>query len=281
MDKLKKRHFYNGIDYVLDGESKKLILLKEFHEKLLNKTLWGSFGFKKIGGSNIGDVLLKNEKFHSEFSAFAKISYLNLPILDPKYVNAGIMIEPKVIEAIEQISNYKVQTFDPKKYNYDYFSDKDEIVGGIPDGYVEEKKIILEIKTTKESNFENWEKYGVPNSYLKQSQLYSFLMGVEEFAIVATFLKNEDYENPENYPIKKRKIKSYKYKINKEQVLDDLEKVKNWYHKHTKTGVSPEYNVIEDKDLLDYLKCQNEEEWLNLLKKWDSEGKVKVEYGNW
>lgn len=281
MDKLKKRHFYNGKDYILDETTRTLILNKDFHEKLYNKKLWGNFGFKKIGGSSIGDILLSNEKFKSEFSAFARIAYLNLPILDPKYVNAGIKIEPKVIEAIEQINHYKIQTFDPEKYDYDYFKNKDDIVGGIPDGYVEEKKLILEIKTTKEKNFENWEKYGIPNSYLKQAQLYSYLMGVEKFAIVATFLKEEDYLNPENYPIKKRKIKSYKYSINKEQVEDDLNKVKIWYKKYTKSGISPKYNLVEDLELVEYLKCRNEEEWLALLKKWDKLEKVKIDYGNW
>ena len=60
-----------------------------------------------------------------------------------------------VIKAIEEKLNVKVETYPPEKYNYDYFSDKDEIIGGIPDGFIESQQIILEIKTTGEKNYMN------------------------------------------------------------------------------------------------------------------------------
>lgn len=275
--KLSKRHFYNGIDYKLDEVNKNIVLEHDFHQKLLDKKLWNKFGFKKIGGSSVGDVL-ETDNFKSQFAAFARIAWIGLPILDRKYVDAGIDIEPKVINAIEERLNLKVETFDPIKFNFDYFADKDDVIGGLPDGFIRDKKIIIEIKTTGEKNYDNWNKYGVPISYLKQSQLYSYLMDVEDFWIVATFLKEEDYEDPKNFPIKERKIKNYKYKINKKQIIDDIEIIKDWYRTHTISGISPQYNLMKDADLVEYLKCHNEDEYKELLAKWHLEGKLKLEY---
>ena len=116
--------------------------MSDFHNKLLNKNLWNKFGFKKIGGSSVGDVL-ETDDFKSQFAAFARMSWIGLPILDRKYVDAGIDIEPKVVEAIEDKLNLKVETFDPAKYNFDYFADKDDVIGGLTDGFIRDKKIII------------------------------------------------------------------------------------------------------------------------------------------
>lgn len=271
-----KRHFYNKREYKLDFENKVMILNEEFHKKLLNKKLWNKFGFKKIGGSSVGDVL-EVDDFKSQFGAFARISWCGLPILDSKYVDAGVAIEPKVIDVLKEVTKEEIQTFNPYDYNFDYFSEKDEIIGGIPDGFMKNKEIILEIKTTGEKNYSNWNEYGVPMSYLKQAQIYTYLMGVEEYWIVATFLKDEDYLNPNEYPIKKRKLKNFRFKINKAQVQDDIKKIKHWYEKHTLSGTSPIWDELKDSDLIDYLKCENEQEYIDLLSKWKKEGKF-VEY---
>lgn len=267
-----KRHFYNNKNYKLDFDKKIMILNSDFHNKLLNKKLWNRFGFKKIGGSSVGDVL-ETDDFKSQFNAFARMSWCGIPVLDRKYVDAGIAIEPKVINTLNNLMNIEIQTFNPEDYNYDYFLDKDNVIGGIPDGFIRERKIILEIKTTNEKNYALWNEFGVPVSYLKQAQIYTFLMNVKEYWIVATFLKNEDYENPNQYPIKKRRLKNYKYKINASQVEDDIDKIKKWYKKHTISGISPEWNEFKDKDLIEYLKCENEKEYVELLKKWKLEGK--------
>lgn len=238
INNIPKRHFYNNKEYFLDFEKKILVLDPQFHEKLLNKKLWNKFGFKKIGGSFVGEVLAV-DKYKSQFQAFCKISWCSLPILDKKYVNAGIKIEPKVINALKETLKVDITQFPPEKYNFDYFEDKDEIIGGIPDGYINEQKIIIEIKTTGEKNYEQWKQFGIPAGYLKQAQIYAYLMGVEKFWIVATFLKEEDYLNPDNFPIKQRKLKNYPFILNKPQVLDDINTIKEWYNKYTKLGYSP------------------------------------------
>lgn len=268
-----KRHFYNGIHYEIDEVNKVVKLLPNFKNKLDEKKLWGKFGFKKIGGSSIGDVL-KVDQWKSEFAAFCRMSWIGLPILDRKYVDAGISIEPMVVNAIELKTNKKIITYDPYKYNFDFFADKDDVVGGLPDGFIEETRTIIEIKTTGEKNLEKWNKWGIPAGYLKQAQLYSYLMGVNNYAIVATFLKDDDYANPFAYPVKERIIKSYPYKVNIAQAEDDIKKVKDWYLKYTQSGISPQYDENLDSDLLMWLKISNEEEWEQLKNKWINEGKL-------
>ncbi len=275
--KLSKRHFYNGADYKLDEINKIVVLNEGFHQKLLDKKLWNKFGFKKIGGSSVGDVL-ETDDFKSQFAAFARMSWIGLPILDRKYVDAGIDIEPMVVDAIEQKLKLKVQTYDPVEYNFDYFAGKDDVIGGLPDGFIEDEKIIIEIKTTGEKNYDNWNKYGVPIAYLKQAQLYSYLMGVEDFWIVATFLKEEDYLDAKSFPINQRKIKNYKYKTNKAQIQDDIQTIKDWYFKYTASGISPKYNEFKDGDLIEYLRCKDAAEYKKLLDKWSADGKLKLDY---
>lgn len=272
INNLPKRYFYNNKDYKLDFEKKQLILMPETHKMLLEKKLWNKFGFKKIGGSLVGEVLEVDE-FKSQFSAFCKIAWCGLPVLDKKYIKAGIAIENKVVNALEQHLKIEIKTFNPEKYNFDYFSDKDEIIGGIPDGFIEDKKIIIEIKTTGEKNYDNWNQFGIPNGYLKQAQIYSYLMGVNKFWIVATFLKEQDYIDPENYPITKRKLKNYPFKLNEEQVKDDINQLKNWYKKHTTSGISPNWDDFKDQDLIEYLKCENIDQYIELLEKWKKENK--------
>jgi hypothetical protein len=60
-----------------------------------------------------------------------------------------------VVDAIEQKLKLKVQTYDPVEYNFDYFAGKDDVIGGLPDGFIEDEKIIIEIKTTGEKNYDN------------------------------------------------------------------------------------------------------------------------------
>lgn len=277
MASISKRHFFNKKEYVLDLEKKVLILDKDFHQKLLNKSLWNKFGFKKIGGSSVGDVL-ETDGFKSQFVAFANMSWLGVPILDRKYVDAGIAIEPLVIDALNQVLKTKIETYDPYQYEFDFFKDKDDVIGGIPDGYYKEKNIIIEIKTTGKKNYESWNTFGIPLSYLKQAQLYCYLMGSKTYWIVATFLEEEDYLDPKNYPIKKRKIKNYKFDVDQHQAQDDVNKIKEWYSFYTRDGVSPQFDEKKDKDLIDYLLCENKDQYRTLLDRWKKEGKLKLDY---
>lgn len=270
-----KRDFYNHVHYELDRINKVVHLLPNFFNQLQNKKIKGRFGYKKIGGSSIGDVL-EVDQFKSQFAAFCRMTWIGLPILDRKYVDAGIAIEPLVIAAVEKMTNQQVTTYDPFQYNFDFFKDKDPIVGGLPDGYIPALDLILEIKTTNEKNLSKWNTYGVPGAYLKQAQLYAYLMGASKYTIVATFLKDEDYLDPQNYPIRKRKIKNWNYSVNNAQVQDDIKKVKTWYQKYSNNPTSPVYQEDRDADLIAWLAVSNESEWEDLKMQWIAEGKLVI-----
>ncbi len=281
MPNLIKRHFYNGTHYELDKINKQVKLLPEFHRKLKNKQLWNKFGFKKVGGSSVGDVLLEGA-FNSDFAAFCRLAWIGLPVLDRKYVDAGIIIEPKVIEVLEEklAKDYKktikIKVFKPEDYNFDLFEDHDSVVGGIPDGYIEELSTILEIKTTNEKNYDNWNKFGIPENYKRQAQLYAYLIGADIFSIVATFLREEDYLNPSKFDIFNRKVKNWNFKLNHDVAKDDIEKIKKWFQKVTDLGISPQYNETKDANLIAWLECKTPIEWESLKEKWVDQRKLVI-----
>ncbi|ENY68707.1 Hypothetical protein MAU_5050 [Metamycoplasma auris 15026] len=276
--KIPQRFKYNNHEYKVDFVNKVVILDADYHSKLLaNKP--GSFGgFRKITGSALGDIL-KLSSLNSEFAAFARIAGFAMPILDRKYVDAGIALEPKIIEMIEKKYNFKIERFEAKKYNFDYFSNN-ELFGGLPDGYLEEQKLIIEIKTTGIKKLSAWNNNNINLAYIKQAQLYSYLMNVKRFTIVAAFLEDEDYIDPKNVDISKRFVKNWFFEVNEEQVLDDINKCKEWYYRYTKSGISPVWNESVDADLIEYLACSNYEEWEGLYLKWVESGKAIAEYEN-
>lgn len=289
-----KRHFYNGTHYEVDEQNKVVKLLPEFHQKLLKKNLWGKFGFKKIGGSTIGNVICDG-MFYSPFDAFCSISWLGLPILDRKYVDAGIHIEPLVMQKFKKMMLEKqgrevdIKTFKPEDIDFDYFKNIDDVIGGIPDGILQTPvdQVIIEIKTTGEKNETTWDSFGIPESYIKQCELYTYLNKSSRYIIIATFLKDSDYKNLENYPVNERHFRIYKSwednkkpkiaKFDRDRIEREIKQLKEIYSNWTKSGVSPEYNPNRDADLLAWLKCKSKDEWEELKQKWLQEGKIPVE----
>ncbi|QJG67256.1 MAGa7180 family putative nuclease [Mycoplasma phocoenae] len=270
---LSSRKYYNGQHYFLDEENQVIKLEENFHRDLLKNPVGSFKGFKKIGGSSIGNALNLNQ-FNNEFLAFCHIARLSMPVLDPKYVNAGVAIEPKMIDLLEKRTQRIVKTFPAQEYNYDYFKHKHDILGGIPDGYIESQKIVIEIKTAGEAKQAQWEQYGIPSSYLKQAQLYSHLMGANHYAIAAVFLKEEDYKEPNNVDVSQRNTLLKIFPLDKTVAEDDIKKVVDWFELYSKKGISPRYEVAPNKDLIEYLSCKNYDEWFNLYLKWRSEGKI-------
>lgn len=269
------RKYFCNQHYEIDEKTQTIRLLPDFHAQLLNKKLAYNKGFKKVGGSSVGGFLVP-DRFNTPFAAFCNIANIGLPVLDEKYVNAGRIIEPMVISAIAQQTKKAVKTFPAEKYNFDYFADKDEIIGGVPDGYIEENNTVLEIKTTNEKNYQDWLTNGAPLNYRKQAAQYAYLMAAARFSIVAIFLKNEDYNDPQNLPINQRIIRNWTYPIDKAEVESDIAKIKTIYKQWTTSGISPKYHLSNDADTIEWLKCQNLTEWRELERKWIASGKYKV-----
>ncbi|RIV16391.1 MAGa7180 family putative nuclease [Mycoplasmopsis gallopavonis] len=323
-----KRKYYNKKDYFIDLENRQMILSDSLFAALKSNNQWTKY--KKIGGSSIGDILLKDEPFKSEFGAFCHITRLKLPVMINKYVHAGTVLEPLIFDKLRESQpnkwSSKILNYVAADYNYDYFAGKDEIFGGVPDGYMStleefnleneinelkkqltnfknnnkieeiakledqialleykfnkehrEKGVILEIKTAGIKKMAKWDAGEVDLSYRKQSQLYSYLNGNLRYIIIALFLEENDYQNPADVDLNQRNMRSYKYEINELEVQDDITKVRNWYKYYTNTKVSPLFDLQKDQDQIDYLLCENEEQWIALLEKWKSIGKADPE----
>lgn len=272
---MKQNRPYNGVEYILDEKSQTVKLLENYHNKLLNnKPLNG--GFKKFGGSSIGDIF-ETDSFKSQFGAFCHMARLKMPVLQKKYVNAGVILEPKIFEVVkQQVPNAK--HIEADKVYYDYFPNK-EIIGGVPDGIIPDWKRVLEFKTVNIKKYDFWtldKKNNIPLDYRKQAQLYTYLLGYDAYTIVALFLEDKDYDDPKNVDVSKRKIESFNYKINIDEAKDDEKKIIDFYKKYSVTGISPQYylNKSSDRDQVEYLKCHNENEWKTLFEKWKKQNKI-------
>lgn len=269
---LKKRHFYLDKHYTIDRENKVVRLTPEFATQLRSNKLWGRFGFKKIGGSSLGNVLGSNP-FGSKFEESLRIMWLNLPMFDEKYVKAGQDIEPKVIQVMENKLGKKLNVYPAEKFDYDYFK-KHEFIGGLPDATGDRKT--YELKTTGEKNITKWDTYGVPEYYQQQVALYDYLLfGNDEkthsfeAVIVACFLKEEDYANPSAVDLENRVIKSYKVRYNPDDVRTWMEKSKKFRDTIVQYGVSYPFDENNKKDLeiLGFLECKDENEYIEWLKR--------------
>ncbi|WP_027121313.1 MAGa7180 family putative nuclease [Mycoplasma leonicaptivi] len=280
------RKFYNKRDYFIDWDKKVIVLSDVLFEQLKNG---GKFSkYKKIGGSSVGDILIKNNIFKSEFKAFLHITRLKMPVLSKKYINAGVILEPKIFDVLKKAQpSWQIEHIEAEKVNYDYFYDIDEVIGGVPDGFSKPLKMVFEIKTAGEKKYEDWTKNNnIDPSYLKQSQLYCYLMSkklnekIDKFSIVALFLKDDkenninDYEKPEFVNLYERKLQTFSYKVNENQAKEDIQIIKEWYFKYTNQKESPNFDEVSNYDDLEYLKCETEQEWINLLNKWKNEGKA-------
>ncbi|TDV24067.1 hypothetical protein BCF59_0011 [Mycoplasmopsis mustelae] len=280
------RKYYNNQHYIIDRANRVIKLLPDFYKQLQTFDRWN--GYKKIGGSSVGDILISNT-YKSQFNAFCHITRLKLPVLSKKYINAGITLEPKIFNFLRsKLPNKHIENYEAAKFNYDYFEGIDDVLSGVPDGYIPDQKMILEIKTANENKYASWEKNGVDASYRKQAQLYAYLMSkknnskVSKYAIIAAFLKDSegDYIAPQNVDLNQRKIKSYTFNVNDLEAQEDIRIVKDWYYKYTHTDTSPQFDFLNDADQLAYLECSNNEEYQALIQKWKDAKKADLDFND-
>ncbi|VEU76970.1 MAGa7180 family putative nuclease [Mycoplasmopsis columbina] len=266
-----KKRAYNGQEYFLDEKKQVLTLSPQYHYQLLDDTKIMQ-RFKKFGGSSIGNIF-QTDAFKSPFLAFCFIARLNLPPLQMKYINAGVALEPKVIEFLQQkFQNDEIKHIEAAEVGYDYFKN-DRIIGGVPDGLIPSRKLVLELKAVGKKKRDAWRAGNLPEDYKKQAQLYAYLLGYDYYSIVGTFLEENDYYDYDNVDFEKQ-TDMFTFKVNKEMAQDDINEVKKFWTNYTQLGISPVYRLPRDNDQVEYLKCHNEEEWRELFNKWKTMGKI-------
>ena len=122
-----------------------------------------------------------------------------------------------------------------------------------------ENNAVLEMKTTSAKHRE-WSRKP-PKSYLLQAALYAWLMGLDDFYIVLSFILGKEYYHPEQYSCSKDNTSIQRYKVST-QFPDFEEKyirpALKWWDDHVETGISPQYDLEKDKDIIDALKSNKE-----------------------
>jgi predicted phage-related endonuclease len=186
-----------------------------------------------------------------------------LPFEDTIYTLAGKAIEPKQADYMKK--SYGMDLITPTdRYGKDYFNKtwgdffpESPHFGGMWDylGVDEDGVVdtVLEMKTTKRS--EDWAD-DVPEYYALQAALYAYLLGVDNVIMVASFLGEGDYENPEKFKPSVKNTITKEFKVS-ERYPDFAEKVatvEKWWKDHVDSGISPEYDEKKDAEILKALR---------------------------
>ena len=198
------------------------------------------------------------------------------PFEDTIYTKAGKVIEPKVIEYLNDVMFMDIKSptdvYGPdyfKKTWGDFFPDWDAL-GGMWDALGDD--FVVEIKTTKRA--EDWAT-DVPIYYKLQAALYAYLLGFDNIVMTASFLEDKDYANPELFEPSYKNTKVYEFKLS--EAFPDFETryVKPalaFWTDHVMTGISPEYDEKKDAEILKVLRkntVETDKELEKLLKEGD------------
>ena len=109
---------------------------------------------------------------------------------------------------------------------------------------------VIEIKTT--GRVEDWADGKVPHHYALQACLYAYLLGVDHVVMVASFLEEKDYVNPEAFEpsIENTIIDEFLVSERYPQFDKFIEAATEWWNNHVVTGISPAFDETADKEIL-------------------------------
>lgn len=222
---------------------------------------------KKITATRLATILGLNP-WSTPFEVWCEITRTyQKPFEDTIYTIAGKTIEPKQIAYMRKaygMNNLRTPTdiygadyF--KKTWGDFFGDI-PIFGGMWDSLLVDRKehpeAVLEFKTTKRS--EDWVK-DIPEYYAIQAALYAYLLGIDDVIMVASFLEESDYLDPEQYVPSAVNTITVEFKVSERYPDFDLmiEKAKKWWNDHVVTGISPAFDEKKDAEILKVLRTNN------------------------
>ena len=221
---------------------------------------------KKITGTRFATILGLNP-WSTAFEMWCAITRTyEKPFEDTIYTIAGKMIEPKQAEYME--NSYGMDIIRPSDvWGKDYFSKtygdffpRHKHLGGMWDYLLkgEDGKVeaVLEMKTTK--RVEDWED-DVPEYYALQAALYAYLYGVDNVIMVASFLSEKDYDNPEDYVpnVSNTVTKEFKVSERYPDFANMVAQVEQWWTDHVDTGISPVFDETKDAEILKALRTNS------------------------
>ena len=210
--------------------------------------------FKKLTATRFATVMGLNA-WATPFSAWCEITKTwEKPFEDTVYTIAGKTIEPKVIKYLNDVMFMDIK--DPtdvygadyfRKTWGDFFPDRKEL-GGMWDAIGDD--FVVEIKTTKRA--EDW-KIDVPIYYKLQACLYAYLLGFDNVIVTVSFLKDEDYNNPDKFKPNYTNTKIYEFKLSEAFPTFEESYVKpalEFWKNHVESGISPDFDEKKDAEIL-------------------------------
>lgn len=219
---------------------------------------------KKITGTRFAAIMGLNA-WNTPFKTWCEITRTyEEPFTDTVYTLAGKAIEPKQAEYMKKayfMTGLKTPT-DVFGENYfqktwgDFFKDE-PIFGGMWDYIVCDDEgnplTVLEMKTTKRS--EDW-KDDIPEYYALQAALYAYLLGIDSVMMVASFLEDKDYENPEAYIPSAKNTIVVPFKVSERYPNFEkyIKTAESWWKERIENGISPEYDEKRDAEILKELR---------------------------
>lgn len=222
------------------------------------------FRHKKITGTRLPNILNLVERA-SPFAMWCAMMHVyEEPFKDTVWTRAGEIIEPRQFEYVKKVMAREGRVFvspadryGPEykaKTNYDFFR-LFERFGGMWDYLLERDGrtvMVFEMKTTGVNNKPYWLQH-LPKKYVMQAALYAWLLGIDWFCMVCSFLSPGDYDAPENYEcnenntlIRPMRISGTFEDFDRQVLLPAMQ----WWDEHMETGISPEYDEVRDRDLL-------------------------------
>lgn len=215
---------------------------------------------KKLTATRLANVLGLN-RWSTPFETWCAITRTyEEPFTDNIYTNAGKVIEPKVIQYLNDVMFMDVKS-PTDVYGADYFKKtrgdffpESPILGGMWDCIGDD--FIVEIKTTKRA--EDWAE-DVPIYYKLQAALYAWLLRFDTFYVTVSFLEDKDYANPEAFEPSYKNTKVYEFSLEKEFPFfadDYVAEAIDWWGKFVESGISPPFDEKADAEVLKALRTK-------------------------
>lgn len=269
------------------SEDRKRIILEKPSTQLL-----------RIVGHRIGAILEK-DPYKTPFMCWCEITKLvKPPFEETKYTKFGKIVEPQLIDYVGKrfpnvmsIEQYYSNLFE--EYRYNNFKDVSNIFGGVMDAVAtknDNKTIVMVCECKTSSHPEQWSETDVPLSYFFQGALYAYLCGLDKVLFVCTFPNPMDYAKPEDYVVTEdntilvvKKLKDLIVDLpherpsidtNGDRTTNDIvfggidECIKyceNWWETFIKTGISPEFDPVKDKEYLNIIRASKPTEDNDLI----------------
>ena len=226
---------------------------------------------KKITGSRL-PIILNFNKYKTPFEIWCALTHLcEIPFSgDHKYMNAGKIIEPKQFDYVKRIlGETGMHFFSPadiygsdffNKTNGDFFKFTD-IFGGMWDYLIKFSKngsdntpfAVLEMKTTHVKREQEWRR-NYPPMYTLQGAFYAWLLGVERYYLVSSFLHDNDYKEPDKYECNENNTLIKPFKLSRQFYDKYITPTVKWWNDHIDTGISPPFDPVKDKKILKTLR---------------------------